>query len=79
MQELGFGFYDAFTGVVTQPIDGMKNEGWPGLWKGIGLGVGGLVLKPIAGTLPSSPTPIPSHLFLSTYHSHSTFSALNVG
>jgi hypothetical protein len=32
-------------------MDGMKKKGWTGMWKGVGLGFGGLVLKPIAGKL----------------------------
>lgn len=42
----GLGFYDGVTGLVTQPIDGAKKEGVAGLLKGIGKGVGGVILKP---------------------------------
>jgi hypothetical protein len=32
-----------------QPIDGAKKEGPLGLWKGVGKGIGGFALKPVAG------------------------------
>ena len=48
-QELGLGVYDGFTGVVTQPIKGGREEGLPGVYKGIGKGLGGLFFKPLAG------------------------------
>lgn len=57
-QELVFGFYDAFTGVVTQPVRGYKkhsNEGvGPATWgatKGAGKGLVGLVSKSSAAAL----------------------------
>jgi hypothetical protein len=34
---------------VTQPFIGVKKEGFAGLLKGVGKGLGGLVLKPAAG------------------------------
>lgn len=48
------GCYDALTGVVRQPMDGMKKEGWKGMWKGVGMGVGELILNPIAGKIVES-------------------------
>ncbi|KAI0023776.1 hypothetical protein F4780DRAFT_785565 [Xylariomycetidae sp. FL0641] len=48
-KEFGFGFYDGITGLVTQPLRGAEKEGGAGLLKGIGKGIGGLVLKPAAG------------------------------
>lgn len=50
-REFGFGFYDGISGLVTQPIRGAQKEGGMGLLKGIGKGIGGLVLKPAAGKL----------------------------
>ncbi|KAH0559843.1 hypothetical protein GP486_003640 [Trichoglossum hirsutum] len=47
-KEFGYGFYDGISGLVTQPIKGAKDEGPAGLVKGIGKGIGGLVLKPSA-------------------------------
>lgn len=41
--------YDGISGLVTQPMNGAKKEGAAGLVKGIGKGIGGLVLKPGAG------------------------------
>jgi hypothetical protein len=49
VQEFGYGFYDGITGLVTQPLRGAEKEGTAGLLKGIGKGIGGLVLKPGAG------------------------------
>ncbi|KAI4844738.1 UDP-Glycosyltransferase/glycogen phosphorylase [Aureobasidium sp. EXF-8846] len=50
-EEVCFGFYDAVTGVFTQPIHGFEANGAIGLVKGVGRGVGGLVCKSVAGTL----------------------------
>lgn len=41
--------YDGITGVATQPSHGWKEGGYSGLAKGIGKGVGSLILKPHAG------------------------------
>ena len=48
-QEFGFGIYDGISGLVTQPLEGVKKEGVAGLIKGFGKGIGGAVLKPGAG------------------------------
>jgi hypothetical protein len=47
-KEFGLGFYDGISGLVTQPIKGASKEGRVGFLKGIGKGVGGLVVKPAA-------------------------------
>lgn len=47
-KEFGLGFYDGLSGLVTQPLKGAEKEGGRGLLKGIGKGIGGLVLKPAA-------------------------------
>jgi len=49
-KEFGLGFYDGLSGLVTQPLKGARKEGAAGFLKGVGMGVGGLVLKPGAGT-----------------------------
>ena len=49
MQEFGYGIYDGISGLVTQPLGGAKKEGFLGLIKGFGKGIGGVVLKPQAG------------------------------
>ena len=49
MQEFGFGIYDGVSGLLTQPLEGVKKEGVAGLIKGFGKGIGGVVLKPGAG------------------------------
>jgi hypothetical protein len=53
-KELGFGVYDAVTGLVTQPYHGAKEEGPLGFLKGAGKGIGGLLLKPEAGKLTAT-------------------------
>ncbi|EPS38046.1 hypothetical protein H072_8187 [Dactylellina haptotyla CBS 200.50] len=45
-KEFAFGLYDGVSGLVTQPVQGAKEGGGAGFWKGVGKGVGGLVLKP---------------------------------
>ncbi|EQL34730.1 hypothetical protein, variant 1 [Blastomyces dermatitidis ATCC 26199] len=47
-KELGYGFYDGISGLVTQPLAGAK-DGVGGMVKGFGKGIGGLILKPGAG------------------------------
>jgi len=46
--ELIYGVMDGVTGIVTQPIRGAKQNGVVGAAKGVGFGIGGLVLKDIA-------------------------------
>ena len=50
-KEFGLGFYDGITGLVTQPLRGAEKEGAAGFLKGVGKGIGGLILKPGAGKL----------------------------
>ncbi|KAI4790548.1 UDP-Glycosyltransferase/glycogen phosphorylase [Aureobasidium sp. EXF-8845] len=50
-EEVCFGFYDAVTDILKQPIHGFEAAGVIGLVKGVGRGVGGLVCKSVAGTL----------------------------
>ncbi|OAX83453.1 hypothetical protein ACJ72_02186 [Emergomyces africanus] len=47
-KELGYGFYDGISGLVTQPLAGSK-DGVSGFMKGFGKGIGGFILKPGAG------------------------------
>ncbi|KAI4149884.1 MAG: hypothetical protein LQ340_004386 [Diploschistes diacapsis] len=47
-EEVRFGIYDGWTGLVAQPYHGAKNDGAIGLAKGIGKGFGGWVLKDLA-------------------------------
>ena len=49
MQAFGYGMYDGISGLATQPLRGAEKEGAAGLLKGIGKGIGGLILKPAAG------------------------------
>ena len=51
-KELGFGFFDGISGLVTQPLKGAEKDGAAGLIKGFGKGIGGLVAKPAAGECP---------------------------
>lgn len=48
-RELGFGFFDGIAGPITQPIRGAGKEGAGGFVKGVGKGIGGLIVKPAAG------------------------------
>lgn len=50
-KEFWFGIYDGSTGLVRIPYLDVKEAGLSGLPKGVARGLGGLVLKPIAGTL----------------------------
>lgn len=43
---LGFGFLDALSGIIVQPVNGARDGGPVGLVKGIGRGLSGIVLKP---------------------------------
>lgn len=52
-REFGYGMFDGITGLVTQPLRGAEKEGAAGLFKGIGKGIAGVVLKPGAGMLDS--------------------------
>lgn len=47
-KEFGMGMYDGVSGLFTQPARGAQKEGGAGFIKGIGKGIGGLVLKPAA-------------------------------
>lgn len=49
MQELKDGFYYGVTGLVTHPRSEYKHSGTKGLFKGVGKGVGGVMLKIPAG------------------------------
>jgi len=50
-QNAGTGFYEGITGVITQPLEGAKNDGTLGFLKGLGKGSMGLVAKPGSGML----------------------------
>ncbi|OMJ76662.1 hypothetical protein SteCoe_23935 [Stentor coeruleus] len=47
-KQLSYGFVQGITGLVTAPIEGIKQGGFPGLLKGIGKGIIGTVAKPTA-------------------------------
>ncbi|KAI1861722.1 uncharacterized protein JN550_010662 [Neoarthrinium moseri] len=46
--EFVFGIYDGVTGLVRLPIKGAKESGVPGAFAGVGMGLGGFVLKDIS-------------------------------
>ncbi|KAI1669637.1 glucosyl/glucuronosyl transferase [Pyrenophora tritici-repentis] len=50
-REFSFGFYDGMTGIVTQPWRGAQAEGASGFVKGVGKGIGGILVKPGAACL----------------------------
>lgn len=47
-KEFGLGMYDGLSGLLTHPWKGAEKEGRKGLLKGVGKGIGGLILKPAA-------------------------------
>lgn len=49
--EFGLGWYEGVTGIVTQPWNGAKKEGAVGFAKGVGKGLGGAFVHPLAGSL----------------------------
>jgi hypothetical protein len=49
--EFGYGFFDGISGLVTQPLSGIKQEGAEGLLKGIGKAFGGLIIKPASAVI----------------------------
>lgn len=61
-KEFGFGLYDGISGLVTQPLEGVKKEGFAGLIKGFGKGIGGVVLKP-----PAALWALPGYTFKGIY------------
>lgn len=42
---------DGVTGVFTKPIDGAREEGVEGFFKGLGVGAVGLFARPTAGVV----------------------------
>lgn len=50
-KEMWYGMYDGAIGVVRIPYLDVSEDGMSGLPKGMARGLGGLVLKPVAGTL----------------------------
>jgi hypothetical protein len=50
-KEFVFGVYDGFTGVVTLPYKGARDEGVIGFGKGVGMGLTGLVLKNLSAVI----------------------------
>lgn len=48
-KEFGLGLFDGVTGLVTQPLKGAEKDGMSGLIKGFGKGIGGVMVKPVAG------------------------------
>lgn len=61
MQELHDSFYYAVTGLFTQPQYGFHNDGARGMVKGIGKGICGVFLKPMAGMCASTQTSLHEH------------------
>ncbi|CAG9865247.1 unnamed protein product [Phyllotreta striolata] len=45
------GFYSGVTGVFTKPVEGAKESGVEGFFKGLGKGAVGLVTRPVAGVV----------------------------
>lgn len=49
--EFVYGVYDGFTGLVRLPVRGARDDGLPGLVRGVGMGATGFVLKNIAAII----------------------------
>ena len=43
--------FSGITGVVTKPIEGAKQEGAAGFFKGVGKGLIGVVARPVSGVI----------------------------
>ncbi|KAI9703540.1 MAG: hypothetical protein M1820_005844 [Bogoriella megaspora] len=71
-KEFGYGLYDGITGLVTQPISGAKKEGAAGFLKGVGKGIGGIMLKPSAGAFA-----LPGYTFKGIYQELQKFTGSN--
>jgi len=56
------GFYDGFSGLVMQPVNGAKDEGVAGFFKGFAKGLGGIALKPSAAVVG-----LPAYTFKGIY------------
>ena len=50
-EEFVYGIFDGVSGLVTQPLNGVKQQGPEGLLKGIGKGLIGLLFKPVSGVI----------------------------
>lgn len=50
-KELGLGWYDGITGLITQPWKGAQKDGVGGFVKGFGKGMAGFMFKPLAGSV----------------------------
>ncbi|KAL9612916.1 MAG: hypothetical protein Q9167_002499 [Letrouitia subvulpina] len=61
-KEFRFGIYDGITGLIKQPYHGAKEGGLAGLIKGLGRGIGGIVLKPQAAYWA-----LPGYTFMGIY------------
>ncbi|KAF2006736.1 glycosyltransferase family 1 protein [Amniculicola lignicola CBS 123094] len=49
LKELGLGFYEGISGLVTDPYKGAKKEGAAGFVKGVGRGIAGVPLRVMGG------------------------------
>jgi hypothetical protein len=54
--QVGKGFYKGLKGVFVDPIRGAQREGVGGFFKGVGTGVAGIVVRPMAGILGGAQT-----------------------
>ncbi|RPB25926.1 UDP-Glycosyltransferase/glycogen phosphorylase [Terfezia boudieri ATCC MYA-4762] len=48
-KQMAYGLYDGITGLVTEPLRGLREGGGSGLIHGLGSGIAGVVAKPAAG------------------------------
>lgn len=48
---LGTSIFSGATGVITKPVEGASKQGITGFVKGAGVGILGLVFKPVSGVV----------------------------
>lgn len=48
---VGQGVYDGVTGVILKPIEGARESGFAGFFKGVGKGLVGGVARPVSGVV----------------------------
>ena len=54
MQKFGNGISDGVSGLFLKPIEYAKSDGAMGFVKGLGIGIGGFLAKPVAGVFDMS-------------------------
>lgn len=50
-KSLVMGLFDGVTGIVRKPVEGAKSDGVEGFFKGVGIGVVGVITRPASGVV----------------------------